>query len=220
MSERTLIVGDVHGCLDELERLVDRARLSGSDSLVLVGDLVAKGPASLAVVRYVRANGRAVLGNHDAALLRFAPGAQVTEKRKRKLEALAQTLDADDWAFLQALPLFIALPDQQAIVVHGGLVPGVALTDQERDVVTNLRSIRPDGSPSKHIEDGAPWASLWRGPEHVYFGHDAIRGLQRHAFATGLDTGCVYGGALTGVVLPERELISVPAARTYAEMDA
>ena len=97
-------------------------------------------------------------------------------------------------------------------MVHGGLVPGIPIEQQTRDHLLNLRSIKDNGEPSKKIV-GAPWASLWTGPEHVVFGHDAVRGLQRHPFATGLDTGCVYGRELTALVLPTGELVSVPAAR-------
>jgi hypothetical protein len=111
--------------------------------------------------------------------------------------------------------LYVELPDLNTVVVHAGLVVGLPLALQPRDLVTNMRSIRPDGQPSKRVDAGVPWASTWPGPRHVVFGHDAVRGLQRHPFATGLDTGCVYGGSLSALILPERRLVSVPARRSY-----
>jgi hypothetical protein len=229
---QTIVVGDVHGCLSELRALVRRCSAGRDARVVLVGDLVAKGPDSAGVVQWARESGAlAVLGNHDAHVLRLRPGAPdaVDAGRAPKAHhvAVADTLSAADWAWLEALPLWLALdaeahplPTEQRarwLVVHAGLVPGVALPAQKRDHILNLRSIAADGSPSKRIE-GAPWASRWVGPPHVVFGHDAVRGLQRHAWATGLDTGCVYGHELTALVLPKGELVSVPARRTYAEL--
>jgi len=214
---RTLIIGDVHGCLDELQELLARCRQTPDDRVVLVGDLVAKGPDSVGVVRWARQGGiAAVLGNHDAHVLRAHHGESDVRPRHR---AIAEALAPADLAWLEALPLWLRLDDAGTetphVVVHGGLVAGVALERQEREHLLNLRSITPDGRPSKRL-DGTPWAALWPGPEHVVFGHDAVRGLQRHPFATGLDSGCVYGRELTALVLPSGELVSVPAARAYA----
>lgn len=214
---RTLIIGDVHGCLDELHALLARCGRAPDDRVVLVGDLVAKGPDSVGVVRWAReSNADAVLGNHDAHVLQAHHGDSDVRPRHR---AIARALAPADLAWLEALPLWLRLDEAGTetphVVVHGGLVPGVALVRQEREHLLNLRSITPDGRPSNRL-DGTPWAALWPGPEHVVFGHDAVRGLQRHPFATGLDSGCVYGRELTALVLPSGELVSVPAARAYA----
>jgi hypothetical protein len=215
---RTIIIGDLHGCSDELHALRALCRRAPHDRVVLVGDLVAKGPDSAGVVRWARESGAdAVLGHHDAHLLRAVEG-----DRKPQHSAIADTLSADDIAWLAARPLYLHLGEAGTgvphLVVHGGLVPGVAIERQEREHLLNLRSITADGQPSKRIE-GRPWGALWTGPEHVVYGHDAVRGLQRHPFATGLDSGCVYGRALTALVLPSGELVSVPAARAYVPIE-
>ena len=213
---RTIVIGDVHGCLDELLALLVRCGRTPDDRVVLVGDLVAKGPDSAGVVQWARESGAdAVLGNHDDHVLRARRGGR--DVRPKHAE-VAQTMGAADIAWLGARPLWLPLGDAGGtphVVVHGGLVPGVPIARQEREHLLNLRSIAADGRPSKRIE-GTPWAALWTGPEHVVFGHDAIRGLQRHPFATGLDTGCVYGRELTALVLPSANLVSVGARRAYA----
>ena len=220
---RTIVIGDVHGCLDELRDLLlrcehDRAR----DRVVLVGDIVAKGPDSQGVVQLAREGGfDAVLGNHDAKVLSILRNGEESPHAAPASGVhadVAASLGDDDRRYLQERPLYLELPAEGAIVVHGGLVPGVALADQSRRFLLNLRSLAPDGTPSIRVDDGVPWASLWTGPQHVVFGHDALRGLQRHPFATGLDTGCVYGGALTALILPSHEIITTPAHRAYTPL--
>jgi diadenosine tetraphosphatase ApaH/serine/threonine PP2A family protein phosphatase len=224
-GRRTIFVGDVHGCLDELTALlrlaeVEPARAS-RDRVILLGDLTAKGPDSQGVLALIRERGfEAVLGNHDAKVLSLGRHEKSAGKDPDIGEhaRVAATLKQADWDLLESLPLTIVVPDVNAIAVHAGLVPGVPLADQPRKFLLNLRSITPEGEPSKRVSDGVPWASLWPGPEHVVFGHDAVRGLQRHPFATGLDTGCVYGGALSALILPANRIISTPARRPYAPM--
>jgi hypothetical protein len=226
---RTLVVGDLHGCSAELRQLLDAASFGPGDRLVSVGDLVGKGPDGAGVVRFFREGGHdAVRGNHDHKLVAAKKG-----KRRKPLgpshRAHFEALREADWAWLAARPLWLELPAHEALVVHGGLLPNVPLDEQDPDLVMNLRSIRPDGSGSKRVDEGEPWAKRWPGPELVVFGHDAIRGLQvwpsasdgrngdlDGARAIGLDTGCVYGLALSALILPERRIVSVPAARDYA----
>ena len=221
MSARTLIVGDVHGCREELEDLLEESGWEDGDQLVLVGDLVAKGPDSLGVIRLVRElEGRAVRGNHDQHCLKWwdakrAGGELPTLKPAH--QRVADELTDEDWQWLAALPLWIELPEHDALVVHAGLLPDLPLEDQDPDDLMNMRSILDDGTASRSNEAGTPWASVWPGPRLVVFGHDAVRGLQNRPHSVGLDTGCVYGGWLTGLWVPRRDLVSVPARGTYAQ---
>jgi hypothetical protein len=217
---RTIVIGDVHGCADELEQLLRVCERGPGDEVILAGDLVAKGPDSrgvLAIAREIGALG--VRGNHDAHVLRWQEALDAglsPPKMGAAHELVARALDDREFAQLAALPFTLPLHAFDAIVVHAGFVPGLPLERQDPDMMMNLRSIRPDGHGSRSPNDGVLWGSLWRGPQFVLFGHHASRGLQRHPFALGLDTGCCYGGRLTACILPERRLVSVPARRAYA----
>lgn len=216
---RTLFIGDVHGCVQELRDLLTACAHSEYDRVVLVGDLVAKGPDSAGVVRLARELGAlAVCGNHDAHVLAArARGGTRPDGRKLKPEhqRVLDTLAPEDWRYLESLPLYLRFPELNVIAVHAGLVPGVPLQAQDPNLLLNLRSITPEGAPSKRVDNGVPWASRWQGPETVLFGHDAMRGLQRYPHAMGLDSGCVYGGKLNAWILPEGRLVSVPARAQY-----
>ena len=221
MSHRTLIVGDVHGCREELDDLLRESGWEEGDHLVMVGDLVAKGPDSLGVVRLVRALGaEATRGNHDQHCLRWWNAKRAGEplpKLKPTHQRVADELEEEDWTWLAARPLWLELPEHDALVVHGGLLPGVPLNEQDPRNLMNMRSILADGSASRRVEEGTPWAALWPGPALAVFGHDAVRGFQSYPHAVGLDTGCVYGGWLSGLWLPGRDLVTVPARDCYCD---
>lgn len=220
MATRTLVVGDIHGCREELEDLMRESGWEDGDRLVSVGDLVAKGPDSLGVVRLMRKlGGEAVRGNHDQHCLVWweAKRAGKTPPVLRPThQDVADRLADEDWAWLADRPLWLELRDHDALVVHAGLLPDVPLEEQDPYDLMNMRSILPDGTGSKDYDAGTPWAERWPGPRLVVFGHDAVRGLQNHPHAVGLDTGCVYGGWLTGLWLPGRDLVAVPARAAYA----
>jgi len=215
ISTRTLIIGDVHGCIDELVELLAEAGVTDADRLILAGDLVAKGPDSQAVVQLARERrALGVLGNHDAHVLKGRDGDLAALKGNHR--DVAQRLSEADWRYLELLPLWLDLPELNALVVHAGLLPNVALEQQPRHLLLNLRSLDAEGKGSTRIDGGRPWAEAWPGPRFVVFGHDALRGLQRLPYALGLDTGCVYGGKLSAVWLPERRLVQVKARRVWA----
>lgn len=210
---RTIVVGDVHGCVRELEKLLVKVSFASGDRLVLVGDLVAKGPDSKGVVTLAREMGAlAVRGNHDEQVLRIHRGRARTAKPHHQI--VVDTLDAADWRWLSRLPVWMRI-GKNHLIVHGGIVPGVPLESQDPALLMNLRSIRASGVPSTKL-DGTPWAQTWKGPKTVIFGHDAVRGLQKYPHAIGLDSGCVYGGELTAWIIEEQRFVSVKAQRAYA----
>lgn len=209
----------MHGCIDELVELLRVSGWTRADRLVLAGDLVAKGPDSRAVVQLAREHGAlGVLGNHDAHVLKARGGKGDALKGTHR--EVADSLSEADWRYLELLPLWLDFPELNTLVVHAGLMPGAPVNEQPRHVLLNLRSIDEHGHPSTRVTGGRPWAALWPGPRFVLFGHDALRKLQRHPHALGLDTGCVYGGVLSAVWLPERTLVQVPARKAWAPVES
>jgi hypothetical protein len=201
---RTVIVGDVHGCTGELEELLERTRFSpGADALVFVGDLVARGPDSAGALALARRLGaRVVRGNHENKLLAARIGGRPLGPEH---ERVARSLSEDDWAMIAAMPLWVDLPAHGARVVHAGVVPGVDIEDVAPDALLTMRTLRSRGRWSDEPDAGPLWGTQYDGPPHVVFGHNARPEPQLHAWATGLDTGCVYGGRLTALVLDENE---------------
>ena len=231
---RVIIIGDVHGCFDELLALLDACDFNAhTDTVILVGDLVNKGPKSAEVVAAARERGFfAVRGNHDDSSL-F--GRERRDAARARGEALANDdkyswtdqLSEADLAFLRELPYTLALPTLGAMVVHAGLVPGVPLEAQELAAMYTMRNlIKSDGlgavraTWSDKAKQGVPWAGEWPSDEpHVFFGHDVKRGLQLYPHATGLDTGCCYGKSLSAMIVPERRLMQVSAHAMYVTPD-
>lgn len=212
---RTVIIGDIHGCVDEFRDLVAKCGFRrGVDRVVLVGDLVAKGPDSAGVIDFALSIGAVgVMGNHDYNVLTYANGTPQFEHGHH--EDVAASLTPAQLDYLRGLPLFMRIPEHNVVVVHAGLRPGMRPEDELPNVLMNIRSVLEDGSWYRHIDMGVPSGQAWPGPEHLVFGHDALRHLQQWDHATGLDTGCVYGGELTALVLPQWRLVRVPARRVY-----
>jgi len=225
---RTIILGDVHGCLDELKALLEHVGFAAGDRLVSVGDTVVRGPQPTKTLDLLMTLGaRAVRGNHEDRLLRWrasrkGPSPMVIGAMTK---ATAKRLRKRHWQWLRSLPLWLDLPEHGVRVVHAGLVPGIPI---HRQLPRTLLYVRCLGRHDEPIEsrDRELWGERYHGPPHVVFGHNALPDPQIHPWATGIDTGAVYGGRLTAMVLWPGErpppptkrasvLVSVPAKRAY-----
>ncbi len=211
---RTIVVGDIHGCYDELRALLAKLSFGTDDRVVAVGDLIVKGEKNREVLeRFIRdARFASVLGNHDRALLRYWRGEKVELKKSQEACRAELTGDRRRYAeYLESLPHYIDLGAH--LVVHAGVRPGVALAEQTVEDLTELRTLGDD----RTNRTGVPWYEAYDGAQTVLFGHwPAPVGTRRTRRAIGLDTGCVYGYELTAYIIETGKVASVRARRAYA----
>ena len=205
----TLIVGDVHGCAEEFRQLVS---LANAETVVLVGDLFTKGPDPVGVWRTIKETGaRAVLGNHDLRLLKAVKKKSKDSHAVSVCAALDKT--GEEWRqWLSSCPL--VLPLGQYVVVHAGIHPHLGVSGTTRAMATTMRHW------PMYQSDAPKWHEVYDGAEGVVFGHDAKQGLvwkerQGNPWLVGLDTGCVYGGILSGFLLEAQRCIHVEAGDVY-----
>ncbi len=264
-------IGDLQGCHAEFMALLERLRFdAGRDRLWLTGDLVNRGPASLAVLREVKALGRSVtvvLGNHDLHLLAMAFAPKTVKRREPELEAILDAPDADELlAWLASRPLLYREARIGWTLIHAGLPPQWtlaqaqacareaerALREDARGLLESMYGNQPDcWSPAldgtgrlrfivncltrlrlvdrkgrlmlsyKGTIADAPAGSMpwFRHPERatrqdaLVFGHWSALGYLAEPGLRCLDTGCVWGGALTAIRLDlDGEPVSLPCA--------
>ncbi len=211
MGLRTLVVGDVHGCAEELEALVRRAR---AQRVVLVGDLFTKGPDPEGVWWLIRENRwTSTLGNHDVRLIDAMEGTRPNDTHAHAILASLDAFDGSWRGWLRSLPLFLDVDGYT--VVHAGVHPSGSLALTTRANAINLRRWPDD----RDLENPF-WWQLYFGERRVIFGHDAVRGLtkvEREGVLSlvGLDTGCCYGRELTGFIPSTGEFYAEPARKVW-----
>jgi len=244
-DRRTIAIGDVHGCIDELRELVKAVDYrAGVDRLLFVGDFVDRGPSPADVVRYVRELAEhgdviAILGNHEEKMLRWFRRAEEerTAGTKNKMtppppDRLAQWNEVreEDRAWLAALPIVVE-PLPGWLAVHGGFDNAWRL-GKKNDKLLRCRYVDAETGKMKGLTSdlGAPqgcvfWAERWSGPENVVYGH-AVHSRESPRVdrkgdveCWGIDTGCCFGGRLTAMCLETREIVQVAARATYAKLE-
>ncbi len=234
------VIGDVHGCHDELVALLDKLGYSTAPDgegvrhvthpqgrrVIFVGDLVDRGPDSPGVLRLVMTMVRdgvalCIAGNHDQKLSRALRGrdVKVSHGLERSLQQLEGNAGLKSQAaeFLDGLISHYVLDDGKLVVAHAGLKE-----DMQGRASGRVRDFALYGETTGETDEfGLPvrldWAQNYRGRALVVYGHVAVAEPRWLNNTVNIDTGCVFGGNLTALRYPEKELVSVPAASTYYE---
>ena len=248
------IIGDVHGCADELEALLTRlgyvvtwqredlasdpastrpetVRVAVSHPTgrraIFLGDLVDRGPRTPDVLRIVMAmcaagSGICVLGNHDAKLLRWLNGRNVQpthglDRSIAQLQAEPPAFREEVKRFVDGLVSHLWLDGGRLVVCHAGI--RAEMIGRSSGAV---REFCLYGETTGEIDDfGFPvrvnWAEEYRGETTVAYGHTPMVEADWLNNTICLDTGCVFGGKLTALRWPERDIVSVPAVTAWAE---
>ncbi len=235
------VIGDVHGCADELLALLDalgyRVELTGVGEArraevaapqgrraIFVGDLVDRGPNSPDVLRIVMAmaaagTGLAVPGNHDNKFQRWLDGHTVTLTHGLDLTVAQMAPEPDAFRdavrdYIKALPAHLWLDGGRLVVAHAGIKEHMI-----GHTGGAVRSFCLYGDHGGRDFDGLPirynWAADYRGAATVLYGHTPVEHPEWLNNTLCLDTGCCFGNRLTALRWPERELVGVPAARAY-----
>ncbi|MGW7284363.1 polynucleotide kinase-phosphatase [Streptomyces sp. NPDC054847] len=226
------IIGDIHGCSSELETLlgklgyVDGAHPEGRTA-VFVGDLVDRGPDSPGVLRRVMAmvaagNALCVPGNHENKLGRWLRGRNV--QHTHGLAETIEQLEKEDDAFREQVKEFIdglvshyVLDEGKLVVCHAGLPEKYHGRTSGR-----VRSHALYGDTTGETDEFGlpvryPWAEDYRGRAAVVYGHTPVPNTSWINNTICLDTGAVFGGRMTALRWPERELVDVPAEKVWYE---
>jgi len=235
-----VFIGDVHGCADELDDLLDAIGFDPRrHALWFAGDLANRGPDALRAMRRVReVAAGAVLGNHDLHLLGVADGS----RKLRRDDTIGEILDAPDREelldWMRGLPLAVEWDD--VTLVHAGLHPGwkrarkvaaplekriqaghIPWDDETLSILTRIRECDAHGRrpPLAKPHRLRPWHEFYRGRRIVVWGHWAAAGLVNEARLRGLDSGCVWGGSLSAWLTEGDRIVSVPARKVYVAPD-
>jgi protein phosphatase len=233
------IVGDIHGCYDEFLNLIQKLGYlmdtgipmhADERSLVFVGDAMDRGPDTLKMMNLLfKIQDEHILyyspGNHCNKLYRFAKGNQV--QPTHGLETTIAELDALSSVerkrflsryrqFYEALPLYHTLDEGNLIIAHAGIreeMIGAPFSEPIRVFVLY------GDITGKKLPDGRPvrrdWAKYYKGNPFIVYGHTPVKEARFVNNTTNVDTGCVFGGKLTALRYPEKEIVSVPSLQPF-----
>jgi protein phosphatase len=232
------LIGDVHGCREELEELLDklgyawredRPKHPDGRTLVFLGDLTDRGPDSVGTVYLVHRLWRAGValiapGNHDDKLLRYLRGHHVQlrhgiETTVAEFRALTPTEQQHFRATLEAMfgeaVPYLVLDQGRLVVAHGGIRADMIGDRSRRTIDFVLYGDTTGRTTPEGLPERRDWAASYRGEPLVVYGHTPVPQAVLRNNTINIDTGCVFGGKLTAFRYPERAVVQVDANQTY-----
>jgi len=212
---RTIIYGDVHGCLEEFQRLRSELDIEESDREISIGDLLDRGPFSNEVLQYVRKeNIELVLGNHEYKYLRYKKHDELFKQtgKKNPMELndeklnIYKNLSDEDFEFLASAPFFLKIDN--LTLLHAGITNKIDLDNASKKELESLTRIRNLDANQKTLALGQTsfgsrhWSEWYDGGEGIIvYGHEVFDKVKKDKYSFGIDTGCVYGKKLTALVV-------------------
>lgn len=229
---RIICIGDLQGCHAEALMLLEKCNVTADDVVVFAGDLIDRGPDNdkcidLAMqLEQRQGQASAIMGNHEDKHLHYrrkdergqSPNVQVPSHIATRLQ-----LKDHHYEWMKQVPMYIRLPEHNAVVVHAGVYPGIPIESQDPHHLMHIQVIQPYDKwgvrsnntksmwPSKAPADPLWrfWTHFWDGPERIIFGHSVLDKPLLTDKACGIDGGCCFGEELRAVILPQWEIVTV-----------
>jgi predicted phosphodiesterase len=227
--KRTIIVGDIHGMLPELQNLLVKcAYRKNVDRLIFAGDLVDRGPDSAGVVAFaMKLNAEVTIGNHDEKYIRYRRNDRIQRKKRNtksinsasEKQRVWHSLTYEHIDFLETQPYCISLEEYNTYVVHAGVLPERPIEKQTKETYLYTRYVHKETHKRLHLmrpnftqpPNSVHWTEIYEGKADIIYGHDVqsttdpvIAINSSGARTIGLDTGACFGGKLTAVVYSEK----------------
>jgi len=213
-KRRKIIIGDVHGCVDQLERLLKDVNRTPDDHVIMLGDLVDRGPDSAACIdvairiQLEQGSPSAIIGNHEEKHLMYEHNRR--EPTHPEHIRTRSQLKRHHYDFIRSMPTYVSLPENNVVCVHAGVWPNRPMHEQRMTHLLHAQMINPSGDteksywPSKvpqHQTGWEFWTKHWKGPERVVFGHTVMTEPLITDKAVGLDLGACFGERLCALVI-------------------
>ena len=211
-TSRTIVVGDIHGCFEELLSLLSLINFHDNDELISIGDLVDRGPHPKEVISFFMntTNAHAIMGNHEDKHIRIFDGELEPSYSQEICTVQLGSFYEESIEYMRTLPLY--LRRQNFWLVHAGFLPNIHPKNLPKN--TLLRGRMP-WMKSSYDKSFGGWWKHYRGIDPVVYGHTVFHDVHVENNTYGLDTGVCHGQRLSAMILEDRTFVQVEADQDH-----